>query len=169
MNRIVKLVSIAMLAVMLTVGVAGCFGNFAATRKVYDFNQNFGGKWENQILFWVMNFVPIYGVAGALDIYILNTIEFWTGSNPIAMGAGEEVIKYASQDGKDYKITIRQNEVIMEDLANPGQELDLSFKPMEQSWYLQTEAGAFKIATVKDGEADFFLPSGKSYTLKEAM
>jgi hypothetical protein len=42
MNRIIKLTSIAMLVVMLTVGAAGCFGNFAATRKVYDFNQNFG-------------------------------------------------------------------------------------------------------------------------------
>ncbi len=116
-----------------------------------------------------MNIVPIYGLAMISDALLFNTIEFWTGSNPIAMGAGEEVIKYASQDGKDFKITIRQNEVIVEDLTNPGQELDLSFKPMEQSWYLQTEAGAFKIATVKDGEADFFLPSGKSYTLKEAM
>jgi heme/copper-type cytochrome/quinol oxidase subunit 2 len=88
MNRIVKLVSIAMLAVILTVGVAGCFGNFAVGRKVYDFNQNFGGKWENQILFWVMNIVPIYGLAMISDALLFNTIEFWTGSNPIAMGAG---------------------------------------------------------------------------------
>lgn len=32
MNRIVKLVSMALVAIILTVGVAGCFGNFAATR-----------------------------------------------------------------------------------------------------------------------------------------
>ncbi len=83
MNRIVKLVSITMLVVILTVGVAGCFGNFAATRKVYDFNQNFGDKWINQVMFWVLNVVPVYYVAGVVDILLFNTLEFWTGSNPM--------------------------------------------------------------------------------------
>ena len=169
MNRIIKLISIAMLAIILTVGVAGCFGNFAASRKVYEFNQNFGGKWENQIMYWVLNIVPVYYAAQALDVILFNTIEFWTGSNPIAMGPGEEVIRYASQDGRDYKITIRQNQVVLEDLENPGQEMELSFKPLDQSWYFQSAEGEIKIATVSEGEAEFFLPSGKSYTLKEAL
>lgn len=63
MNRIVKLTSIVMLVVLFTVGLSGCFGNFAATRKVYEYNKNFGDKWMNQIMFWVLNFVPVYGIA----------------------------------------------------------------------------------------------------------
>ena len=126
MNRSIKLVSIALVAVMLTVGLGGCFGNFAAVRKVYDFNQSFGGKWENSFLFWVLSIVPVYGIAAWGDVVIFNTVEFWTGSNPMAMGPQDEVIKYASQDGKDLKIIIRQNQVVVEDLANPGQELELS-------------------------------------------
>ncbi|MCB5270413.1 MAG: DUF3332 domain-containing protein [Candidatus Cloacimonetes bacterium] len=165
MNRSIKLVSIALVAVMLTVGLGGCFGNFAATRKVYDFNQSFGGKWENQLLFWVLNIVPVYGLASWGDVVIFNTIEFWTGSNPMAMGPKEEVIKYASQDGKDLRITIRQNQVVVEDLANPGVELELSYKPLEKAWYYQGAEGEFKIAKVSDEKAEFYSPKGKTFTL----
>lgn len=169
MSRIIRLVSITMLLVILTVGVAGCFGNFAATRKVYDFNQNFGDKWINQVMFWVLNVVPVYYVAGVVDILLFNTLEFWTGSNPMAMGPTDEVIKYASQDGKDYKITIRQNEVILEDVNNPAEELELCYKPLDKSWYLNSEEGLVKIATINDDKADFYMPSGKSYSLQQAM
>ncbi len=130
MNRIVKLVSMAMLAIILTVGVAGCFGNFAATRKVYQFNESFGDKWMNQIMFWVLAIVPAYEIAGFADVVLFNTIEFWTGSNPITMAPGEEVIKYASEDGKNLKIVIRQNQVSVVDLDNPTDDLQLSYKPL---------------------------------------
>ncbi len=170
MNRSVKLVSIAMVAVMLTVGLGGCFGNFSATRKVYDFNKDFGGKWENQLMFWVLNIVPVYYFAAAADALVLNTVEFWTGSNPMAMGPQEEVIKYASQDGRDLKITIRQNQVVVEDLANPGQEMELSYKPLEKTWYYQGAEGEIKIAKISDDKADFYTPKGNTYTLvKQAI
>lgn len=154
-----------MVAVMLTVGMGGCFGNFAATRKVYDFNESFGGRWENQILFWVLSIVPVYNLAVSLDAILFNTIEFWTGSNPIAMGPQDEVIKYASQDGKDYKITIRQNQVILQDLANPDNEMELSYKPLEKTWNYQSEDGEIVIAKISEDKAEFFSPKGKTYTL----
>lgn len=170
MNRSVKLVSIALVAVMLTLGLGGCFGNFAATRKVYDFNKNFGDKWPNQLMFWVLNIVPVYYVASFADVVLFNTIEFWTGNNPMAMGPTDEVIKYASQDGKDLKITIRQNQVIVEDLANPGQELELSYKPLEKAWYYQGAEGKVKLAEVSEEKAEFFSPKGNTYTLvKQAI
>ncbi|MCB5259955.1 MAG: DUF3332 domain-containing protein [Candidatus Cloacimonetes bacterium] len=168
MNRIVKLVSMALVAIILTVGVAGCFGNFAATRKVYEFNESFGNKWMNQIMFWVLSFVPVYNVAAFADVVLFNTIEFWTGSNPIAMGPNEEVIKYANQDGKNLRITIRQNEIRVEDVDNPAEELELSYKPLERSWYYHSDSGMVKIATLSDNQADFFAPSGKTYTLNQA-
>ncbi len=169
MSRIIKLVSMAMLVVILTVGVAGCFGNFAATRKVYEFNGSFGDKWMNQIMFWVLTFVPAYEIAAFADVVLFNTIEFWTGSNPVAMGPNDEVIKYASQDGKNLKITIRQNEVKVEDIGNPGEELELSYKPLEKSWYYQSENGPVRIATISSDHADFFHPSGKVITMNQPM
>lgn len=161
MKRTVRFVSVMMLFVMLTVGVAGCFGDFAATRKVYTFNENFGDKWMNQIMFYVLAFIPVYEIAVFADVVLFNTLEFWTGSNPMAMNENEEIIKYANHDGKDLKIIIRQNEVMLEDLSNPGEEIALRYKPFEKSWYMENEEGAVKIATLKDGSAEFFNQSGK--------
>lgn len=167
MNRIVKLVSMAMLAIILTVGVAGCFGNFAATRKVYQLNESFGDKWMNQIMFWVLSVA--YGIAGFADVVLFNTIEFWTGSNPIAMAPGEEVIKYASEDGKNLKIVIRQNQVSVVDLDNPTDDLQLSYKPLEKSWYYHSDKGLVKIATLSEDKVDFFRPNGKVLTMNAPL
>lgn len=169
MNRIVKLVSMAMLAIILTVGVAGCFGNFAATRKVYQFNESFGDKWMNQIMFWVLAIVPAYEIAGFADVVLFNTIEFWTGSNPIAMAPGEEVIKYASEDGKNLKIVISQNQVSVVDLDNPTDDLQLSYKPLEKSWYYHSDKGLVKIATLSQDKVDFFRPNGKVLTMNAPL
>lgn len=168
MNRIVKLVSMALVAIILTVGVAGCFGNFAATRKVYEFNESFGDKWVNQVMFWVLNIVPVYSIASFADVVLFNTIEFWTGSNPIAMGPMDEVIKYASEDGKNLKITIRQNEVLVEDMDKPENEIELSYRPLQKSWYYHSDNGLVKIASIDEDKADFYAPTGKVYTLNQA-
>ena len=35
-------------------------------------------------MFWAFNIIPVYGVLGFADVIVLNPIEFWTGSNPVA-------------------------------------------------------------------------------------
>lgn len=165
MNRFTKLVSAGLLLIVLTIGLAGCYGNFPLTRKVYDFNSNFGDKWMNELMFLVLNFVPVYEVAAFADAVIFNTIEFWTGSNPMAMNSGEEIIKYAHQDGKDLMITIRQNQVLVEDLNQPGSLYELSYKPFEKSWYYSDENTTIKLAKIDGDTADFYLPNGKVYEL----
>ena len=70
-------------ALLLTGMLAGCYGSFNLTRKVWKWNGEVGGKWVNEIVFLVMNVIPVYGVAGMADVVILNTIEFWTGTNPV--------------------------------------------------------------------------------------
>lgn len=64
----------------------GCFGSFQATRNVYSWNKSFGdgNKWAQELMFLVIGpLVPVYGVAGFLDAVVLNSIEFWTGKNPM--------------------------------------------------------------------------------------
>lgn len=64
----------------------GCFGSFQATRNVYAWNKSFGdgNKWAQELMFLVIGpLVPVYGVAGFLDAVIINSIEFWTGKNPM--------------------------------------------------------------------------------------
>ena len=119
----------------------------------------------NQIMFYVLAFIPVYEIAVFADVVLFNTLEFWTGSNPMAMNENEEIIKYANHDGKDLKIIIRQNEEKLEDLSNPGEEIALRYKPFEKSWYLKSDKGSVKVATLKDGSADFFHPDGEITSL----
>ena len=62
----------------------GCYGSFNLVKKVYKFNGTVGDKWVNELVFLVMNVVPVYGAATFIDAVILNTIEFWSGTNPMA-------------------------------------------------------------------------------------
>jgi hypothetical protein len=70
---------------------AGCFGNFALTRKVYDYNEDVSpDKWVRWLVFLVLNVVPVYGFATLFDALFANSIEFWTGENPVTADAGAE-------------------------------------------------------------------------------
>lgn len=77
---------ITALVVALAVGCAGCFGSFNLTRKLYNWNDSVSkDKWIKEAVFLVLIWAPIYGLAGLGDAVIFNTIEFWSGENPIDM------------------------------------------------------------------------------------
>lgn len=67
------------------VGSTGCFGSFQLTRKLYSFNKSVSpDKWVQELVFLGMNIVPVYSVVGLADALFANTVEFWTGTNPVA-------------------------------------------------------------------------------------
>lgn len=67
------------------VASTGCFGSFQLTRKLYTFNKNVSpDKFVQEIVFLGMNIVPVYGVVAMADALFANTVEFWTGTNPVA-------------------------------------------------------------------------------------
>ncbi len=77
-------------AASIMITQTGCFGSFTLVKKVYEFNDGASdNKFVKTLLFYVLNIVPVYGIAGFLDLIIFNLLEFWTGSNPIAMNEGE--------------------------------------------------------------------------------
>lgn len=64
---------------------SGCFGSFQLTRKVYNFNKTVSqDKWVQELVFLGLYIVPVYGLAGFADLIFANTVEFWTGTNPVA-------------------------------------------------------------------------------------
>lgn len=75
-------------ALALALCSSGCFGSFNMTRKVHHWNDTVSGdKWIKELVFLAFVWVPVYGVAGLGDVGLFNTIEFWSGNNPIEMGA----------------------------------------------------------------------------------
>jgi len=84
--RIRKFVCAAVLAAFAGVSVGGCYGSYALFNKVGDFCGSLGNKWISSVVNLVLWIVPAYEICLFGDLIIFNVIEFWTGSNPVAMG-----------------------------------------------------------------------------------
>jgi hypothetical protein len=83
MRRMFKITA-AVVAFGLT--SSSCMGSFGLTRTLYGFNQNMtGSSVINHLVFWALIFLlPLYELAVLGDLFILNVIEFWTGSKLLA-------------------------------------------------------------------------------------
>jgi hypothetical protein len=72
---------------VLLVSLSGCMGHNALVDKALRFNLSAAdGRWGRQALFLGMWIVPVYEVCAIADILVLNSIEFWAGTNPINSG-----------------------------------------------------------------------------------
>ncbi len=85
-GRLSKLaVSMTLLTFVFT--TSGCFGRFNLTRKVYNFNKSVSpDKWVQELVFLGFVVLPIYWFASLIDALIINSIEFWSGRNPVMVG-----------------------------------------------------------------------------------
>lgn len=76
-----KILASASAAALLT----GCLGQNALFDTVQDWNATAtNNKFVNQGISFVFWWVPVYGLSLLGDIIIFNSIEFWTGTNPIS-------------------------------------------------------------------------------------
>lgn len=72
----------------MTVSTA-CYGPFNLTRNVYHWNSGIKGsgevndKWMKELVFFGMIVIPVYMFSALLDAFIFNSIQFWSGDNPI--------------------------------------------------------------------------------------
>jgi hypothetical protein len=90
-RRLRVVVALAVMTGFLPLATAGCFGNFALTRKVYDYNKDVSSdKWVRWLVFLILNVIPVYGFATMFDALFANSIEFWTGENPVTADAGTQ-------------------------------------------------------------------------------
>lgn len=81
MSRVHRL-SVTLLAAALA--ASGCYGPFNLTRRLYQWNGTIGPtKWERELVFLLMVWVPVYGLATLADGIAFNAMEFWTGENPV--------------------------------------------------------------------------------------
>src|SRR5262245_51530 len=109
-----KVVAISMLLAVLPLASA-CFGSFNLTRRVYQFNKSVAAnKWVRWLVFVAVS--PIYPAATTVDLLFANTLEFWTGDNPITartvVGPNGEVAQLIPvQNGARIVITERSGAV----------------------------------------------------------
>jgi hypothetical protein len=137
-TRMLPALALGAAALVAMPALQGCYGKFAATKKLYTWNGTLGNKWINSIVMVGMAIIPVYSIAGAADILILNTVEFWTGSNPLAMQAGESETRVVTIDGKNYELTASQNRMEIKPLSTPEQAVELSYEPAQKAWFAES-------------------------------
>jgi hypothetical protein len=75
----------AITCLVLATALTGCFGHNALTRRVLKFNLTTAEtRWPREFLFVGMWIIPVYPITAIVDILVLNSIEFWSGENPIS-------------------------------------------------------------------------------------
>lgn len=165
MKVMVKFVTVAVLAMFLLVSQFGCYGSFALTKKVYEWNGKLGDKYLVQVAFWILNWLPVYSLAGTIDVVLLNLLEFWTGNNPLAMKSGDQIIKYAQNGDDSYKITMSKDNVKIEPMNSKEQGLELAFDHNTNAWYMNNGASQTKVATVDGNTMTLLYPDGRTMSL----
>jgi hypothetical protein len=115
----------------LTTG-AGCFGSFSTTRNVYNWNRTVSNdKWVRWLVFLVITIIPVYGIATLIDVIFSNSVEFWTGRNPMAYAPG--TTKHVKgENGESAAMTFNADQSIDVVVSKPG-ESDRRFKLVREA------------------------------------
>lgn len=132
---------LALAGSMLT---TSCIGSFALTNKILSWNHSVGNKFVNELVFIAFWIVPVYEVSALADVLVINSIEFWSGSNPMAKGEkvieGENGRYMVNCDGKGYTIKSEAD----------GSVVRLDFDEADRSWSVNVNDESYKLMTFID-------------------
>lgn len=132
------------MTVAASLSLQSCIGSFGLTRSVMNWNNHVGSKFVNELVFFAFWVLPVYEVTALADVLVLNSIEFWSGRNP--MSASTKVVdtdngRYMiACDGKGYTVTHQAT----------GRSYRLDFIEDTQTWALNYDGKEYPIMTYLD-------------------
>ena len=148
-NYLTVALAIALASSMM---LSSCIGSFSLTNKLLGWNRQVGNKFVNELVFFAFWILPVYEVSALADVLVLNSIEFWSGTNPVAHGKkvidGQDGRYLVECDGKGYTITSE----------NDGSIVRLDFDSSNRSWSVTTDDVTLPLMTYID-DAHVALPS----------
>lgn len=152
-------------ALSLSLLLGSCLGSFNAVVGLKQWNDGVSdSKFVNNLLFWGMNIIPVYGLFALGDVIIFNVIEFWSGSNPIAMNEGDSETQIVKHDGNTFKMVASKNKMELTVIKGPkkGNSLDLVYTPEDQSWNaVKSNGEVIKLASFEEGFYIVYMPNGE--------
>jgi hypothetical protein len=130
---------------------SSCVGSFGLFNRLTTWNQSLGNKFVNELVFLAFNIVPVYGVAYLADALVINSIEFWSGSNPMANVGDVKKLKGKTREN-GYSIT-KEGETA---------SMDLIYDKEANTWNVVANGESAELVKMNnDGTADLFLPNGE--------
>ncbi len=144
------------LALAASMVSTSCIGKFALTNKLLSWNNTIGNKFVNELVFIAFWIIPVYEVAATADLLVINSIEFWSGNNPVA--CGKKVID--GQDGKYIVECDKTGYTITSE--NDGSIVRLDFDDTDNSWSVSANGSeSYKFMTfIDDTHVEMIAPDG---------
>ncbi len=158
-----RLIIAIVVAISASMMMQSCIGSFALYNKVKNWNDHVGDKFVNELVFVAMWILPVYELSFVADLFILNSIEFWSGSNPALAQAETKIVdgKYAqylvARDATGYEITNMTTKQVTR----------FNFNAEDNSWSIENNGKEVKLFSfVDDTHVNVLLRDG-SYTTVE--
>jgi hypothetical protein len=158
-----RVITVTVLSVFVPLSTTACFGTFPLTRKVYKWNASVhSDKWIRWLVFLVISIIPIYAGAAFLDMIFSNSVEFWTGRNPMAMAPG--TTKHVEgPNGERAVMTLLEDRSIDVRVTSPGVAEQRFVLVRESDAIAAYDTNGLLIARVGDG------PDGEPALLAKAL
>ncbi len=142
-----------------TILFSSCVGSFGLFNRLSSWNNQIGNKFTNELVFLALNIIPVYGVAYLADALVINSIEFWSGSNPMA-NAGD--VKKVKGENGDYLVKTLENGY---SITKEGEtaSMDLIYNQELNTWNVVADGQSTELLKMNnDGTAMMTLPNGES-------
>ena len=150
------------IALACTLTLSSCIGSFALTNKVLNWNKQIGSKFVNELVFVAFWILPVYEITGIADVLVINSIEFWSGSNPVSANNTKII------DGKDAKYLVKQDSkgYTITNLSD-NTEMRFAFDETDNSWSIEANGESHKFMTfVDDNHVKMITPTGDFQTFE---
>jgi len=141
---------------------SSCIGSFALHNRLTNWNEGIGDKFVNEIVFLALNIVPVYGICYLADVLVINSIEFWSGSNPVA-SIGD--VKTVKGENGNYLVTTLENGY---SIAKEGEDasMNLIYDQDQNSWNVVSDGYSNELFRINEnGCVEFGLPNGEAMTV----
>lgn len=147
--------------------VVGCTGSFKLSNKLYDYHRS-QEKWVDETIFLVCIIVPVYGVTLFVDGVVLNSIEFWTGNNPVAKNGQQKPVNIAK--GKEASATLdfdqKEDRVLLSIVRENQTVRDFSFEKTDTGIKATDNSGQVRFRTINNEDGSVSLLNGQDQLIQ---
>ena len=154
-----KLTPVVAILLAATISFSSCIGSFKLSNKLLSWNHTIGGKFVNEVVFFAFWILPVYEIAILADVLVLNSIEFWSGNNPVADG---KIQKVKAENGDQYLVKRTKDGY---KVVNTTQKVTvtLRFDEASQTWSAIAGDKETKFMTMlENNKVLIYLPEGET-------
>lgn len=160
-----KKINLKMAATVMICGsflFSSCIGSFGLHSKLVSWNQSIGTKFVNELVYLACNIIPVYAVCYLADALVINSIEFWSGSNPLASIG--DVKKVKGENGNYLVETLENGYSITKEGETTSMEL--IYNKELNTWNVVAAGVSTELLQLNNnGTAQLNLPNGEAMTV----